>query len=225
MLEVLLESRGVRTPRPMYEAVISAVAHGAIVVFIIVGPSMRNRLYIPQRETPETTPPKFLVPPDRSAPPQQEHTQFISVGGKGADRAEKPEEQKPDPQASTATDVTENQAGVTTARLADDAYSVIDVDSAAVRDPSSAAPSYPPAMMSLNIEGAATIRFVVDTTGHVDLGTVQTLTATNPAFAHAVLEALPRMRFHPARVGSTAVRQTAMEEFKFQLKNVALVRP
>jgi TonB family protein len=115
--------------------------------------------------------------------------------------------------------------GVTSARLAEDAYSVIEVDSAAVRDPSSAAPSYPPAMMSLNIEGTATIKFVVDTTGRVDLGTVQTVAASNPAFAHAVLDALPKMRFHPARMGALAVRQMAMEEFKFQLKRIASGRP
>jgi len=107
----------------------------------------------------------------------------------------------------------------------DNAYSVIDVDSAAVRDPTSAAPAYPPAMMSLNIEGTAMMKFVVDTSGRVDLGTVQTINTTNPAFAHAVIDALPKMRFHPARMGATAVRQLALEEFKFQLKRIATSRP
>jgi protein TonB len=78
-------------------------------------------------------------------------------------------------------------------------------------------------MMSLNIEGTAMMKFVVDTSGRVDLGTVQTIAATNPAFAHAVLDALPKMRFHPARMGATAVRQLAMEEFKFQLKRVTRI--
>jgi len=225
MLEVLLESRGARTPRPLYEATISAVTHGAIVVLIVIGPSMSNHLIIPQHEDGETTAPKFVVPPDRSAPPQQEHTQFMSVGGKGTEQVDEPEPRQSDQQASAATDAVENKMGVTSARLAEDAYSVVDVDSAAVRDPSSAAPSYPPAMMSLNIEGAATMKFVVDTTGRVDLGTVQTIAATNPAFVHAVLDALPKMRFHPARVGALAVRQMAMEEFKFQLKRIGLVHP
>jgi len=45
------------------------------------------------------------------------------------------------------------------------------------------------------------------------------------AFAHAVLDALPKMRFHPARMGSIAVRQLAMEEFKFELKRIAAGRP
>ena len=110
------------------------------------------------------------------------------------------------------------------AKLVDDAYSVLDVDTAAVRDPSSAAPAYPPAMMNLAIEGAATIKFVVDTAGRVDLGTVQTIAASNPAFAHAVLEALPRMRFHPARVGANAVRQTSLED-RIQLQHLAVARP
>jgi TonB family protein len=225
MLEVLLESRGARTPRQLYGATISAVAHGAVVVLIVVGPSMRNLPLILQHEEAATTAPKFVAPPDRSAPPQQEHTQFMSVGGKGTEQVDEPEPTRAAQQASVSTDAQENKMGVTSARLAEDAYSVVEVDSAAVRDPSSAAPSYPPAMMSLNIEGAATIKFVVDTTGRIDLGTVQTIAATNPAFAHAVLDALPKMRFHPARVGALAVRQMAMEEFKFQLKRIALIRP
>jgi TonB family protein len=79
--------------------------------------------------------------------------------------------------------------------------------------------------MSLAIEGAATLRFVVDTSGRVDLSTVKTLTSTNPAFEHAVLEALPRMKFHPAHIGSIPVRQMESEEFTFQLKRVAVSRP
>ena len=173
----------------------------------------------------EITPPIYMVPPDRASPPKQEHVQFMAVGGQAADRSDDSEPRKTESESSAANPDDETQLGVQRAQLVDNAYSVIDVDSAAVRDPTSAAPAYPPAMMSLNIEGTAMMKFVVDTSGRVDLGTVQTIAATNPAFAHAVLDALPKMRFHPARMGRTAVRQLAMEEFKFQLKRVGLSRP
>lgn len=225
MLEVLLESRGVHTPRPLFEATISALTHGALLVVIVAGPSMNSHFEYRLKTSTAITPPEYLVPPDRASPPQQEHVRFIAVGGQAADRSDASEPRKNESESSAANPDDETMLGVERAQLVDNAYSVIDVDSAAVRDPTSAAPAYPPAMMSLNIEGTAMMKFVVDTSGRVDLGTVQTIAATNPAFAHAVLDALPKMRFHPARMGSTAVRQLAMEEFKFQLKRIAAGRP
>ena len=225
MLEVLLESRGVRPPRPLFEATISTVAHGALVVCILVGPSLGNSAFDAQKKVDEITPPAYIPPPDKSGPVQEEHLQFIAMGGKGADEKESGDEPKPDRASSAATKQEQTVIALPHANLADDAFSVLDVDSAAVRDPSSAAPAYPPAMMSLAIEGAATLRFVVDSSGRVDLSTVKTLTSTNPAFEHAVLEALPRMKFHPARIGSIPVRQMESEEFTFQLKRLAVGRP
>ena len=225
MLDVLLESRGVRTPRPMFEATISALAHGALIVLIIVGPSLGNISNDRTKRLDENTSAEFILPPDKSGPPREEHLQFMAVGGKGVEQDQSGEAPTPDKAASAATKQDRTVIAMPRADQVDDAYSILDVDSAAVRDPSSAAPSYPPAMMNLSIEGAATIKFVVDTSGRVDLSTVQTLTATNPAFAHAVLDALPKMRFHPARLGTTPVRQTSQEEFKFQLTRLVIGRP
>jgi protein TonB len=225
MLDVLLESRGVRTPRPLLEAILSAVAHGAIVVFILVGPSLGNHLDYADRKKDEITLPEYILPPDKSAPPQEEHLQFMAVGGIGSEHDDSGEAPSPEKESSAATREDRTVVALLRAQLVDNAYSVLDVDSAAVRDPSSAAPAYPPVMMSLAIEGAATIKFVVDTAGRVDLGTVQTLTATNPAFARAVLDAMPKMKFRPAYLGAVPVRQTASQEFKFQLKNLASGRP
>jgi TonB family protein len=222
MLDVLLESRAVRTPRPLYEAIISAAVHGALLVALVVGPSLANRAFDPNDA--ESTPPVYIAPPDRFQPKEQ-HVQFMAVGGGETARRDETTSPASDQLASAATNQDRTDLSVRRADQADDAYSVLEVDSAAVRDPSSAAPAYPPAMMSLAIEGAATIRFVVDTTGRADLATVHTVTATNPAFEHAVLEALPRMRFHPARIGHTLVRQMESEEFKFQLKRYAVARP
>src|SRR6185437_14138142 len=55
------------------------------------------------------------------------------------------------------------------------AFALLDVDSGAVRDPRSAAPSYPADMEARGIEGMVKVRFVVDSTGLVDLSTVKVL--------------------------------------------------
>jgi TonB family protein len=225
MLDVLLESRAVTTPRPLYEATISAAAHGALIVMLVAGPSLANHDLEPQNKNEAYTRAEYIVPPDRARPQRDEHVRFVAVGARQSDQHEIGTEPASNQFASAANQSNNSIVAPRSADQADDAYSVLNVDSAAVRDPSSAAPAYPPAMMSLAIEGAATISFVVDTSGGVDLRTVKTLTATNPAFEHAVLEALPRMRFHPARIGRTPVRQTESEEFKFELKRLAIGRP
>jgi protein TonB len=224
MLDVLLESRGVRAPRPLLEAAFSALTHGALILALVVGPSLGNRR-VDDPPVQQTTEALYLLPPDRAGPRQQEHLRFVAAGEKGSatDRSSKGAE--PANESSAATSDETNAISAQRTMSNDDAYSVLDVDSAAVRDPSSAAPAYPPAMMSLSIEGTATIKFVIDTAGRVDLGTVQTLTATNAAFANAVLVALPRMRFHPAHIGEKPVRQESQEEFKFQLTRLASGRP
>ncbi|HEV8410516.1 MAG TPA: energy transducer TonB [Gemmatimonadaceae bacterium] len=223
MLEVLLESRAVRTPRPLYEAIISAAAHGALVVALVVGPSLASS-DLAEKKSDDVTPPVYIAPPDRFQSREQ-HVQFVAMGGAQTELRDAGRAPVPDQQASAATNQEQTDVSLRHAEQADDAFSVLEVDSAAVRDPASAAPAYPPVMMSLAIEGAATIRFVVDTSGRADLSTVHTVAATNPAFEHAVLEALPKMRFHPARIGRTAVRQMESEEFKFELKRFAVARP
>ena len=73
-------------------------------------------------------------------------------------------------------------------------------------------------MMLLGIEGYVAVRFVVDTNGLIDLTTAQIMEETRPEFGAAVREALPGMRFKPARRGTEAVRQLAEQLFRFQIK-------
>ena len=224
MLAVLLESRGEQTPRPLLEATLSALTHGALIAAVIAGPSLGNH-FVADAPVQQTTEALYVVPPDEAGPRQQQHLRFISVGEKGSATDKSSKGDAPASRSSAARSDEANAVAFQRTTSNDDAYSVLDVDSAAVRDPSSAAPTYPPAMMSLAIEGTATIKFVIDTAGRVDLGTVQTLTATNAAFANAVLVALPRMRFHPARIGEKPVRQVSQQEFKFQLTRLAAEHP
>jgi TonB family protein len=98
------------------------------------------------------------------------------------------------------------------------AFSLLDVDTVAVRDPDSAAPSYPSELAQRGVEGFAAMRFVVDSTGLIDLATVTTLDASNELFVRAVRAAMPQMHFRAARMGSVAVRQLAEQEFRFELR-------
>lgn len=118
---------------------------------------------------------------------------------------------------TVASEVVATPSDATSLSIYADAYMEIEVDSAAVRHPESAAPAYPPEMMRLGIPGHAAVRFVVDSTGRVDMPTVQLIEASRIEFWVAVRDALPLMRFTPARRGSVSVRQLAEQMFRFQI--------
>ena len=90
-----------------------------------------------------------------------------------------------------------------------------EVDRPVQRDPSSAAPEYPPFLEEERIEGAVVVQYVVDTTGAADSTSLVVSESTNPAFVESVRAALPRMRFQPAEFQGRRVRQLVRQEFKF----------
>ncbi|MHB1310745.1 MAG: energy transducer TonB [Gemmatimonadaceae bacterium] len=102
--------------------------------------------------------------------------------------------------------------------LGDNAFSIVDVDSAAAFDPTSAAPEYPESMVRYHVEGRVVLRFVVDSTGLIDMATARVISATHPLFAKAVLDAMPKMRYRPARIGERAVRLLVEQAFSFKLE-------
>jgi protein TonB len=85
-------------------------------------------------------------------------------------------------------------------------------------DPRSPMPRYPQLLRDAGVEGMARLRFVVDTLGHVESGTVLVLESTHPAFAVSAQAALRSMRFTPARVGNHRVRQLVEFPLQFRLK-------
>lgn len=99
----------------------------------------------------------------------------------------------------------------------DNAFTVLEVDSAIARDPESAAPEYPLYLLRQGIEGSASVRFVVDSTGLVDTLTYRVVRATHDDFAVAVRRALPFMHFRPAIQGGRRVRQLAEQTFSFRI--------
>jgi TonB family protein len=93
----------------------------------------------------------------------------------------------------------------------------LEVDSAVVRDPASAAPAYPPLLLSKGIAGYAFVRFVVDTLGVVDTISFRVVEATHPEFALAVRTALPGMRFRAAIQQGHRVPQWVEQKFHFRI--------
>jgi TonB family protein len=91
------------------------------------------------------------------------------------------------------------------------------VEQPVAADPSNQPPRYPDLLRAAKVTGGVTARFVVDTAGHVDMGTFLVMKSDHEAFTAAVREALPSMRFHPARVGDRPVKQLVSMPFMFSL--------
>lgn len=70
-------------------------------------------------------------------------------------------------------------------------------------------PVYPPALADAGVGGRVVMRFVVDTTGRVEAGTITVGASPHPALADAVREALLKARFKPGRSHGAPVRVLA----------------
>ena len=105
----------------------------------------------------------------------------------------------------------------------DSVFSILEVDTAVVRSANSAAPAYPLKLLNAHITGSVSAQYVVDTTGFADTTSFTVLKATNPEFVMAVKEALPYMRFSPAKIGSTKVRQLVEQQFSFHIADTATI--
>ena len=206
---------------------VSALIHGLVAMTVVGGSIAGTAVLQSWEDLPEGL--RFLVPPSTARPTATKALAFSAGAGDGGTSLAEHESDFGARRAGsssraqgTGVDVASSaldaaaEAAAMNAMLAN-AYQLIEVDSAAVRDPSSAAPAYPPELEARGIEGHVIIRFVVDSSGLADLTTVLTVTATHPAFDRAVRAALPRMRFRPAMVGTRPVRQLAEQLFTFEV--------
>jgi TonB family protein len=98
------------------------------------------------------------------------------------------------------------------------ALTEIEVDSAVMRDPTSAAPEYPPRLLAVGIAGEVTARYVVDTLGAVDTTSFTVVQSSRSEFAEAVRRALPGMHFRPAMQRGRLVRQWVEQTFHFRIE-------
>jgi TonB family protein len=81
----------------------------------------------------------------------------------------------------------------------------------------SAGPVYPAELQRTGIGGAATLAFVIDTTGRVDLASIRLMSSTDSRFAVACRRALGRMAFLPAQVDGRKVRDFVQLPFTFKI--------
>jgi TonB family protein len=79
-------------------------------------------------------------------------------------------------------------------------------------------PMYPFPLRQAGIGGGATLQFMIDATGRVEMESVQLLADTDPRFALACREVLPDMRFIPAEYGGRKVRELVRMPFMFALR-------
>jgi TonB family protein len=96
-------------------------------------------------------------------------------------------------------------------------YIATDVDRSASLAGVNPKPAYPADLLRRSIEASFSVYFVVDTTGRVDIGTIQVPLSVEPRFAQAVREVLIRWRFVPAEIRGHRVRQLMEQTFKFKI--------
>ncbi len=174
--------------------------------------------------------PSFLAPFRQTMPrPIQERLSFAALGGAVAPVVQSaPTTEAPRPVVAPAPELSggdAQEASEERNEVPERAFSDIEVDSAVVRDSTSAGPEYPPEMLAKGIEGSVLVTFIVDTTGRPDTATFMALETTNPAFTAAVRTALPKMKFRPAMMAGVRVRQLVEQRFGFRVINPVVANP
>ena len=79
------------------------------------------------------------------------------------------------------------------------------------------APRYPPVLQQAGLEGRVLLEFVIDSTGHVEPGSLRVLERSRPGFDAAAEETILRSLFRPARVRGRAVRQRTLQAIAFRI--------
>ncbi len=207
-----------RPPRFDVGALVSLVIHGTIVAAIATRSVLSE-----DRPGPLDQLAVFLVPLDRDlgrrAPGAAINWAAIAGTG-GATEEPMPKVDQPEqtlPIGTAGDTVTVPSEPSAPDVVEETALSEIEVDSVVVRDPNSVAPAYPPALLAKGVEGGTFVHYVVDTTGRVDVSTIQIIRSTHPEFATSVAQALALMRFQPAVQGSQRVRQWVQQNFAFKI--------
>lgn len=204
------------------------VAFGGSIVgqmaMVVGAVAILTRVVVPSSSAIEAKP-SFLAPFIRPTPrPTQETISYAALGGVAATAKVPSAGDIPKPSVEDDVALPEKvQAGddrkpaETHAQETEKAFSDIEVDSAASRDPESEGPVYPAILMAKGIEGSVLATFIVDITGRPDLDTYIPLEATDSLFAKAVRDALPRMKFRPAKINDKPVRQLVEQRFMFKI--------
>lgn len=206
-------------------AAVSVVAHATLIVAAVIGTARPSAI---DGQTSWIANKVYYMPPPNRVPHQEgsrETLRYIELAPEGIgaglgtaaiDATRKWTLSDSQELGDQGRDTTQSVAAPSIAGN-DSTFTALQVDSAAVRDPASAAPAYPPALLAQGIQGSVEAQYVVDTTGAADSSTLRILASTHPDFTAAVRAALPGMRFAPARIGAQKVRQLVEQEFTFRI--------
>lgn len=208
-------------------ALVSIIAHAALIAGAVAGTAkapgvpeetLANRVY-------------YIPPPDRGIGQRatREMLRYIEIApegigaGLGVPKADSKKQFTEIDQSPVGDMGTELKSSVATPPSVgrDTVLSVLEVDSAAMRDPTSAAPAYPLSMLKQNVQGSVFTQYVVDTSGFADSTSLKIIRSTHPDFSLAVRAAIPYMRFSPAKLGTQKVRQLVEQEFTFKIQQSA----
>ncbi|MGH7500034.1 MAG: energy transducer TonB [Gemmatimonadales bacterium] len=205
-------------------ATVSIVAHIAVICLALATTTGTFRLPTTEREARVL----FLLPPDRVDAPKRESDIFLpGRPGSGLDQGgqlpAEGEGRRLEATSSRARHRGERSAARSdepfgpAAFLTDSVFSVLQVDQMVERFEGSAAPVYPPELSARGTEGQVEAAYVVDTTGRVDMATIQVMRSDDPRFTESVRTALGETRFRPAIRAGKAVRQLVQQRFRFKL--------
>lgn len=198
-------------------AAFSVVVHLVLIVTAAAATSEKE-----ERLIVENSIVRFLAPPNSQAgqEPQREMIKFVAIAvptSVSAGTTVQPVEKiKPLEEVMSGKD---ERDALSMPELpgADSVFLVIDVDSAASRYAWSAAPSYPARMLHQKTSGFVKAEWVVLPDGYADTASLRIVDSTNDDFAQAVRDALPYMRFSPAKIGRRTVSQLVQQEFTFRI--------
>ena len=232
MLDVLLESKAIRTKR-MGGTLMSVLVHGAIITSVIAlgmrprpidarppDPTKERPIWIPvtpRPESPKAGPVRPLdVHPSTPTPAPIPLPKFDHVA---------PGIPPVDLGAAPVTDATEFTRGVSSGPggtdgrgLAGPADGVLEeryVDRAPHILGTPVQPVFPTSLRERGINGRVSVQFVIDTLGRAEMSGLRVVEATDPLFAQAVRSVLPRYRFSPGEVGGQKVRTLVQLPFDF----------
>jgi len=201
---------------------VSLAVHAAIVLSLASGAESLLNSTPSTQETVITAAIKYLLPPDKPGPtPRAGELRFAAPSG--AEQAPPSQYVPPTEKLPLLGELNLRKEDKRTPlplaveAVAQNAFTLLDVDTETERDPDSAVPIYPPALFLKGIEGSALVRFVVDTSGLADIESFRIVEETHRLFGQAVRDALPRMKFRPATMGDKKVRQLVEQPFRFRL--------
>jgi len=211
-------------PRPKFwPAALSVVAHAVLVAAIVwtVGnvldhPTTSGQavFFIPPPQSPA---PEATRGGARDAIPMASLTYFSGpgVGDGGTGQAERTVRHMG--QSGGTDPKTTGNAPDSASTAGDNVYTSYEVDNVVQVSLGSAVPEYPPDLLARGVQGTVTVRFVVDTSGTADVGSIDVVNSSDPQFSASVRAALPRMRFSPARLNGQRVRQMVEQPFRFNV--------